>query len=145
MTAPTTNWTEFKIEDHGNLGVLFHNNHYHVFVRKTRNPKPDGPDIIHLSIRDNQRTAKHDWRDLQRIKNEILGPEFELVELYPRESQLVDLSNQFHLFGFLTEEPLFTRMGLGWEQGRVIWDGISPKPHVPGHDVSNAVQRPIEK
>ena len=136
-------WQPFQGPQHGPFGALFHNNRYHVFIRKLRNPQADGPDIVHLSIRDNQRTAKHDWRDFQRIKNEILGPEIELVEIYPRESQLVDTSNQFHLFGFLTDEPVFTKMGLGWEEGRVIWDGIGPRPTVAGYDVSNAVQRPI--
>ena len=135
-------WRPWNIEDKGDLGVLFSNNRYHVFVRKLRNPQEGGPDIVHLSIRDNERTPRHDWRDFQRIKNEILGPEYELMELYPRESHLVDLSNQFHLWGFLTEEPLFTKMGLGWEQGRNIWNGDpTTKPNVPNTD--NAVQRPI--
>jgi hypothetical protein len=122
-------------------GVLFHNNRYHVIMRRYPNPKEGGPDIIHLSIRDNERTAKHDWRDFQRIKNELLGPETEMVEMYPRESQVVDLSNQYHLFGFLSDVPYFTRMGLCWEQGRNIWDGIGPKPNVPNTEKS--VQRPI--
>jgi hypothetical protein len=136
-------WQPFKQGQDTPYGLLFHNNRYHVFVRRVRNPQEGGPDIIHLSIRDNERSARHDWRDFQRIKNELLGPEYELVEMYPRESHVVDLSNQFHLFGFLTTEPIFTRMGLGWEQGRNIWDGISPRPDVPGHDVSKSVQRPI--
>lgn len=139
-------WRPFKIDKtHGDMGVLFHNNFYHVFVRRIANPVEGGPDIVHLSIRDDQRSAKHDWRDFQRIKNEILGPETELVEVYPRESQVVDLSNQFHLWGYLTDEPVFTKMGFGWEEGRKIWDGISPRPDVPGHDVSKSVQRPIRK
>ena len=135
-------WRPFRAEPmlNGN-GILFHNNHYHVILRKYRNPQDGGPDVIHLSIRNNERTAKHDWRDFQRIKNEIAGPEVELVEVYPRESQLVDYSNQFHLWGYLTEEPVFTRMGLCWEEGRRIWDGISPRPLIPGTET--AVQRPI--
>jgi hypothetical protein len=35
---------------------------------------------------------------LQRIKNEILGPNVEAAELYPSEERLVDTSNQMHLF-----------------------------------------------
>lgn len=139
-------WQPFKIDNtHGDLGVLFHNNRYHVFVRRTRNPVAGGPDIVHLSIRDNDRTPRHDWRDFQRIKNEILGPEIELIEIYPRESHLVDFSNQFHLWGFLTDQAVFTEMGFGWQEGRRIWDGIGPKPHVPGYDISRAMQRPIRE
>jgi hypothetical protein len=36
----------------------------------------------------------HDWRDLQRIKNQLVGPECEAVELYPAESRKVDTANQ---------------------------------------------------
>lgn len=74
-----------------------------------------------LSIRTRDRAPVHDWRDLQRVKDEIVGPEAEGVELYPAESRLVDASNQYHLwvfeppfrfpFGYVdrlvTEEPLF--------------------------------------
>ena len=44
------------------------------------------------------RSATHDWRHLQRIKNELCGPEREAIELYPAESRLVDTNNQYHLF-----------------------------------------------
>jgi len=56
--------------------------------------------LIHLSIKSNDRTAVHDWRDFQRIKNEICGPEEEAFELFPAESRLVDTSNQYHLWCF---------------------------------------------
>lgn len=58
-----------------------------------------GP-MVHLSIKTHDKTARHDWRDLQRIKNEICGRECEAVELYPAESRLVDTANQYHLFVF---------------------------------------------
>lgn len=51
-----------------------------------------------LAIVRRDRSHVHDWRHLQRIKNEICGPEREAVELYPAESRLVDTSNQFHLW-----------------------------------------------
>lgn len=56
--------------------------------------------VFHLSIRNIDRSARHDWRDFQRIKNEICGPEFAATEVYPPESSLVDMSNQFHLWVF---------------------------------------------
>jgi hypothetical protein len=60
----------------------------------------DGPGwpLIHLSIKRVDREPIHDWRDLQRIKNELVGPEHEAVELYPAESRLVDSANQYHLW-----------------------------------------------
>ena len=52
----------------------------------------------HLSVVRRDRSAIHDWRHLQRIKNELCGPEREGVELYPAESRLVDTNNQYHLW-----------------------------------------------
>jgi hypothetical protein len=93
-------WQMQKAPTSTGMQLLFHNNRYHVFVRRYRSTNPDCPyPIIHLSIRDENRSARHDWREMQRIKNEIVGPEIEMVELYPRESQKVDGSNQFHFMG----------------------------------------------
>lgn len=54
--------------------------------------------IVHLSIRRNDRRAQRDWRDFQAIKDQLLGPEEEAVEIYPAQSRLVDTANQFHLW-----------------------------------------------
>lgn len=56
------------------------------------------PDMIHLSIKRRDRKPIHDWRELQEIKNQLVGFENEGVELYPAESRLVDVANQFHLY-----------------------------------------------
>jgi hypothetical protein len=48
----------------------------------------------------------HDWRLFQLIKNEVAGPEWEAVELYPSESRLCDGSDRFHLFAFQIKIPL---------------------------------------
>jgi hypothetical protein len=69
-----------------------------------RNVKSDIGNLVHLSIKRNDKNPLHDWRDLQRIKNEILGPEEEAVELYPAESRLVDGANQYHLWSFVGQK-----------------------------------------
>ncbi len=56
------------------------------------------PDMIHLSIRRLDRRAIRDWRDMQQIKNMIVGPEHEGVELYPADSRLADSANQYHIW-----------------------------------------------
>ena len=38
------------------------------------------------------------WKDFQQIKNELIGPECEGVELFPAEDRLVDMANQYHLW-----------------------------------------------
>jgi hypothetical protein len=40
----------------------------------------------------------HDWSVLQGIKNEIVGPEFEAVELYPAQSRLMKRECCYHLW-----------------------------------------------
>lgn len=80
------------------------NSHYLVFKRVL--PGIDGaPDAFHLSIRSVENDTRHDWRDFQRIKNELLGPEWEAVELYPAESRLTDTANQYHLWCFPFQMP----------------------------------------
>jgi hypothetical protein len=123
----------------GEEQLCYHNNRYHVFFRRYEVPGVPYP-LIHLSIKNNDRSPVRDWRDLQRIKNEIVGEEREMAELFPRESNKVDLSNQYHLWGFDTDEPVFMRFGLGWTGQRLVWNGVSPKPAIPGAE--DSVQRP---
>ena len=52
----------------------------------------------HVAIRRRDGRAKHDWRHLQQIKNEIVGHSCEGVELFPAETRKWDTSNTFHLF-----------------------------------------------
>lgn len=60
----------------------------------------------HLSMRTVENDVRHDWREMQRVKNELLGEDWEAVELYPAERRVVDMANQFHLFGFPHEIPI---------------------------------------
>jgi hypothetical protein len=69
-----------------------------------------------LSIRTHTRSARHDWREFQRIKDEVAGPEREAVELYPRASRIVDTANQFHLFVL----PEGKQLGVGFDAGHPL-------------------------
>jgi hypothetical protein len=74
----------------------FRNNKYYVVVETL---SPQGlTGELHLSITRNDRSAAHDWRDFQRIKNELCGFEREACELYPAQSRLYDTANTFHLW-----------------------------------------------
>jgi len=78
-------------------GQLYKNDVYTVLEKDI--PGEDGnPDMIWLSIKRNDRECIRDWRDLQKIKNMLVGMENEGVELYPAESRLVDSANQYHLW-----------------------------------------------
>lgn len=75
----------------------FSNSRYQVLVIFERSGS-GWPPLVHLSIKVHDKRCVHDWRDMQRIKNEIVGVESEGIELYPAESRLMDESNQFHLY-----------------------------------------------
>lgn len=77
---------------------VYRNSKYQCFKRVVHSKNPEMPDLIWLSIKLNTKEAIHDWRDLQEIKNMMVGPECEGVELYPAESRRVDTSNQFHIW-----------------------------------------------
>lgn len=107
--------------------VSLRNHKYQVLMTRVEDAEPFG-EIIWLSIKRNDRKPIHDWRDLQRIKNEIVGEEIEAVEIYPAESRLLDTSNQFHIWCF----PSGYRLPFGYTTRLVIEN--------PG---DGAVQRPF--
>jgi hypothetical protein len=83
---------------------VYVNDTYYVRVRKV-------PPYIHLAIGRHDNRPCTSWRDFQRIKNELIGPEYEAVELFPAESRLMDTANpQFRFpFGFqnrVVEAPI---------------------------------------
>jgi hypothetical protein len=87
-------------ELHGEVATYWRNSRYQVAMRKYTQ---DGVlALVHLSFHVLDRQPHHDWRDMQRIKNELVGPEVEAVELFPAESRLVDTSNEYHLWAFPT-------------------------------------------
>jgi hypothetical protein len=85
-------------------------------------PLADGK-MVHVSYHRRDRAPIRDWRVGQRIKNEVCGPEWEAVEVYPAESRVVDTSNEFHTWGI-------KNIGGGWLPGparRPIDDRFWPK------------------
>jgi len=78
-----------------------------------------GPDrqTAHLIIRRLDRQPIRNWQHFQTIKNDLLGPECEAVELYPPESHLVDEKHHYHLWGFTRPGATF---GVGFRNGRRV-------------------------
>jgi len=74
-------------------------------------------DVAWRSIKRRDREVIRDWRDLQAIKNAIVGPEHEGFELYPAESRLVDTANQFHLWVFADPK---VRLPVGFRERDVL-------------------------
>lgn len=61
--------------------------------------------VQHLAIR----TASHlepPWRDKQRIKNSLFGPEYAAVEVMPPQDELVDEADMYHMWVLPAGMPL---------------------------------------
>lgn len=105
----------------------FKNLDYQVHVNKKQvGFREDGTTPVNqvwLSIRRIDRKPVRDWRDLQRIKTQLLGPDCEAVEIFPAEDRLVDTANQYHLWGY--DDPTF-RFPFGFFDGRVVDDKVDP-------------------
>ena len=110
----------FKRED---IAEAWENDKYLVLVYRQDT-------ITWLSMRTQDRSPFTNWRDKQRIKNQLVGPECEGIELYPAESRLVDTSNQFHLW--VINDPTY-RFPFGFNKRRVT-EKVS----------GGAVQRPFD-
>lgn len=113
------------------LRAVWLNSRYQVNVYDV--PAGAWPSLWWLSIkrRDKGPPGPERFRDFQRIKNEIVGPEHEAVEMYPAESRLVDTSNQFHLWVF--KDPT-VRLPFGFTDRRI--DRVS---------AGGAIQQPFEE
>jgi len=74
-------------------------------------------DMMWLSIKRRDKAPVHDWRDLQTVKNLIVGPEHEGFEVYPAESRLVDTANQYHLWVFLDPK---VRLPVGFREREIM-------------------------
>ena len=136
-TPPTEAQARVVMENHQGLTIeeamvllkaeyesaeLWTNNQYQVLVRRH-------PQYTHLNIRRRDGEAIfRDWRHFQEIKNQLVGAEYEAVELYPAESRLVDTSNSYHLFA--SNDAAF-RFPFGWTERNVVETTRSACP--PGH------------
>jgi hypothetical protein len=110
-------WTHFVLDEElyfrygSSGGEVWRNSRY--FVEVTRLPvETSSEPAIHLHIRSNDGRPIHNWRDLQRIKDEVLGEEVEAFEMYPAKSRLVDDANAYHLWSVPVDDLL--RCLLGW-------------------------------
>lgn len=101
--------------------VMMVNNLYAVIVGGKTFTLPDSREgkVTSLSIKRHDKKPIHDWRELLRIKNELIGAECWGVEAYPPMSELMDTSNQFQLYVF----PEGYIMPFGIYGGQVVVEG----------------------
>jgi len=111
---------------------------YQASIFTVDDPGGGWPAMWHLSIKrkDREPIDEDRWRILQRIKNTLVGPEHEAVELYPAESRLVDTANQWHLWVFQKPQQQWP---FGFTSRLVTSEeihGTKQRPLPPGTDES---------
>lgn len=77
--------------------------------------------FIHLEITAKDEQRSKDWRHFQLIKNQIVGPECEAVELFPAAERSVEASRQHHLW--VVADPHF-RFPFGFHNRFVLAEPI---------------------
>ena len=102
---------------------IYMNDLYQVNVEAVHAPfGEEAGDMFWLSIKRRDRGPVRDWRELQQIKNMIVGDEHEGFEVYPAESRLVDTANQYHLWVFM--DPA-VRLPVGYRHREVLDSGAA--------------------
>jgi hypothetical protein len=89
---------------------IYSNDTYQVVVERNSS-------LIHMCIRRHDCQPCTDWKDRQQIKNELIGPEYEAVELFPAESRLIDTNNEYHLW---VHPNLGFRFPFGFSSNRCV-------------------------
>lgn len=127
----------------------YRNNLYFVVVYFV--PQSEVGPGFHLSVKRNDLSPIRDWREFQRIKNELLSEEAEAVDLFPAESRLRDIDNTTHLWSFQGlarifgyKERLVSESGPGLVQsavpGRLQAEGLED-PQSDGSPAKTAGRR----
>jgi hypothetical protein len=123
--------------------VRWNNDKYQVSIFDAETT--DGfPAMWHLSIKRHDRYPVFNWRDIQTLKNELIGPENEAVQLFPAESRLVDGANQYHLF--VLKDPTI-KFPFGFWSRVVTEESIGKsknRPFSPGNEERETSAPPAE-
>lgn len=73
----------------------YYNDFYSVQVYKV---PTDLGQVLHLIVRGQINNQEPGWRDMQRIKDELIGTEYEAVQVYPKQADIVDQADVYDLW-----------------------------------------------
>jgi hypothetical protein len=107
-------WTEFVKTGTHNGAETWENSRYIVAKYPPHRITDGFPLVIHLSLKHIHNVAITDFRDFQAIKTALVHPQAMAVQVYPAESQLVDMANQYHLWCFVPDEWPHTTDETDW-------------------------------
>lgn len=87
-------WARMRVRV-GDLAYVVKNNIFIVQVYRRQTARGVA---LQLAVRRNDEEEIRGWDDLQRVKNEIAGPERTAIEIFPPEAEVMDQANMRHLF-----------------------------------------------
>jgi len=102
-------WTPFvpaERDPRDSESAIWHNSRYQVHLR-IYEARDGGLAVVQLSFKRHDRRTFIPYRDKMRIKDDLVGPECEGVELFPARSREVDTANQYHLWVIADEQFRF--------------------------------------
>jgi len=70
----------------------------------------------YISLKRRDKRPINSWQDVQTIKNRLFGIEREAIQIFPAESRMVNMANQYHLFVF----PEGYIIPFGYNDGRRV-------------------------
>ncbi|GHO61327.1 hypothetical protein KSC_002190 [Ktedonobacter sp. SOSP1-52] len=104
LSIPWTPFVQCEKDPRDPESEIYRNSRYQVHRRRFK-AHDSGPDLIHLSFRRLDRGTFLPYRDKMCIKDELVGPECEGIELFPARSREVDTANHYHLW--IIDDPTF--------------------------------------
>lgn len=98
--TPSRPWKNMLLQGQGPEGItLWKNDLYEATLRVYNSGWPiSNGSWAQIGIWTRDGNARHDWRDFQRIKNDLVSEDWEALELYPSEKRLLDPSNYYILY-----------------------------------------------
>ena len=70
----------------------------------------------YISLKRKDKRPINSWQDVQTIKNRLFGIEREAIQIFPAESRMVNIANQYHIFVF----PEGYIIPFGYNDGRRV-------------------------
>lgn len=135
MVMNQPDWTPFKrtAERYRDGAELWENSRYIAAVYPPQKYAEGWPRVVHISFKHVSNVAISDFRDMQAIKNALVGEECMSIQIFPAESQLIDGANQYHLWCFVPdswpevdEDTEWPWLPVGFMEGRMVTDAAPP-------------------
>jgi len=78
-----------------------------------------------LSIKRRDKRPVNNWQDMQTIKNRLVGVDCDAIQIFPAESRMVNMANQYHLIVL----PSDASLPFGWGRRSVDTENRNAEPN----------------